>query len=91
MQEDGVDLCEESDDVVRDALTLNDVIEEHATDLHERNIDIGTSQKCHRPIARRETSTLVLLQQFCPGFQQGRVPSEKGTFSAVSGPSKGHN
>ena len=28
---------------------------------------------------------------FCPGFQKGRVPSEKGTFSAVSGPSKGHN
>ena len=28
---------------------------------------------------------------FCLGFQKGRVPSEKGTFSAVSGPSKGHN
>ena len=28
---------------------------------------------------------------FCPGFQKGRVPSEKGTFSAVNGPSKGHN
>ena len=28
---------------------------------------------------------------FCPGFQKGRVPSEKGTFSAVSEPSKGHN
>ena len=28
---------------------------------------------------------------FCPGFQKGRVPSEKGTFSAVSGPSKGYN
>ena len=28
---------------------------------------------------------------FCPGFQKGRAPSEKGTFSAVSGPSKGHN
>ena len=35
---------------------------------------------------------------FCPGFQKGRVPSEKGTvngpskghFSAVNGPSKGH-
>ena len=26
---------------------------------------------------------------FCPGFQKGRVPSEKGTFSAVNGPSKG--
>ena len=24
-------------------------------------------------------------------FKKGRVPSEKGTFSAVSGPSKGHN
>ena len=30
------------------------------------------------------------LPVFCPGFQKGRVPSEKGTFSAVSGPSKGH-
>ena len=28
---------------------------------------------------------------FCPGFQKGRVPSEKGTFSAVNGLSKGHN
>ena len=28
---------------------------------------------------------------FCPGFQKGRVPFEKGTFSAVNGPSKGHN
>ena len=28
---------------------------------------------------------------FCPGFQKGRVPSEKSTFSAVNGPSKGHN
>ena len=27
---------------------------------------------------------------FCPGFQKGRVPSEKGTFSAVNGLSKGH-
>ena len=28
---------------------------------------------------------------FCPGFQKGRVPFENGTFSAVNGPSKGHN
>ena len=28
---------------------------------------------------------------FCPGFQKGRVPTEKGTFSAVNGLSKGHN
>ena len=28
---------------------------------------------------------------FCPGFQKGRVPPEKGTFSAVNGPSKGHH
>ena len=28
---------------------------------------------------------------FCPDFQKGRVPSEKGTLnSAVNGPSKGH-
>ena len=27
---------------------------------------------------------------FCPGFQKGRVPSQKGTFSAVNGLSKGH-
>ena len=33
----------------------------------------------------------VMSPVFCPGFQKGRVPSEKGTFSAVSGPSKGHN
>ena len=36
-----------------------------------------------------------LVPVFCPGFQKGRVPSEKGTlaskghFSAVNGPSKG--
>ena len=28
---------------------------------------------------------------FCPGFQKGRVPSEKGTLSAVNGPTKGHH
>ena len=28
---------------------------------------------------------------FCPGFQKGWVPAEKGIFSAVSGPSKGDN
>ena len=28
---------------------------------------------------------------FCEGFQKGSVPSEKGTFSAVNGPSKGHH
>ena len=27
---------------------------------------------------------------FGPGFQKGRVPSQKGTFSAVNGLSKGH-
>ena len=32
------------------------------------------------------TSTTV----FCPGFQKGRVPSQKGTFSVVNGLSKGH-
>ena len=31
------------------------------------------------------------ISVFCPGFQKGRVPSEKGTFSAVNGPSKGHH
>ena len=35
------------------------------------------------------SSTVVTV--FCPGFQKGRVPSEKGTFSAVNGASKGHN
>ena len=34
---------------------------------------------------------IVYISVFCPGFQKGRVPSEKGTFSAVNGPSKGHN
>ena len=38
-------------------------------------------------VARQCTVTAV----FCPGFQKGRVPSEKGTFSAVNGQSKGHN
>ena len=28
---------------------------------------------------------------FCPSFQKGRVPSEKGTFSVVNGPTKGHH
>ena len=35
--------------------------------------------------------TLQLITVFCPCFQKGRVPSEKGTFSAVNGPSKGHH
>ena len=30
------------------------------------------------------------LAVFCPGFQKGRVPSQKGKFSAVNGLSKGH-
>ena len=34
---------------------------------------------------------LCAYSVFCPGFQKGRVPFEKGPFSAVSGPSKGHN
>ena len=34
---------------------------------------------------------IIQCSVFCPGFQKGRVPSEKGTFSAVNGPSKGHN
>ena len=33
----------------------------------------------------------VIGTVFCPGFQKGRVPPEKGTFSAVNGPSKGHH
>ena len=31
------------------------------------------------------------ISVFCLGLQKGRVPSEKGTFSAVSGPLKEHN
>ena len=42
---------------------------------------------CHES----EVSHLVDSSVFCPGFQKGRVPSEKGTFSAVNGPSKGHH
>ena len=37
------------------------------------------------------TAAYDCVTVFCSGFQKGRVPSEKGTFSAVSGPSKGHN
>ena len=33
----------------------------------------------------------MMMTVFCPGFQKGRVPSEKGTFSAVNGPPKGHH
>ena len=33
---------------------------------------------------------LHVISVFCPGFQKGRVPSQKGTFSAVNGLSKGH-
>ena len=32
----------------------------------------------------------IYISVFCPGFQKGRVPSQKGTFSAVNGLSKGH-
>ena len=31
------------------------------------------------------------MNLFSPVFQKGRVPSEKGTYSAVNGPSIGHN
>ena len=37
------------------------------------------------------SSISPIISVFCPGFQKGRVPSEKGTFSAVNGPSKGHH
>ena len=40
------------------------------------------------------TTRLVLqvdVPVFCTGFQKSRVPSDKGTFSAMNGPSKGHN
>ena len=33
----------------------------------------------------------IVMTVFYPGFQKSRVPSEKGIFSAVSGPSKGNN
>ena len=33
---------------------------------------------------------MLLYAVFCPGFHKGRVPSQKGTFRAVNGPSKGH-
>ena len=41
--------------------------------------------------AYHHTMVLVPIAVFCPGFQKGRVPSEKGTFSAVNGPTKGHH
>ena len=31
------------------------------------------------------------LSVFCPGIQKGRVPSEKGTFSAVNGSTEDHH
>ena len=40
----------------------------------------------HGPLHKR-----IRTPVFYPGFQKGRVQSEKGTFSAVSGPSKEHN
>ena len=48
------------------------------TRSEDRNYTLNTDGKC-------------LVTVFCPGFQKGRVPSEKGTFSAVNGPSKGHH
>ena len=46
-------------------------------------INLGRSRDCR----------LIWLSVavFCPGFQKGRVPSEKGTFSAVNGSTKGHH
>ena len=47
-------------------------------------------------LARDKLSLRIHLEDyhytvFCPGFQKGTVPSEKGTFSAANGPSKRHN
>ena len=34
---------------------------------------------------------IVYISVFCQGFQKARMPSEKGTFSAVNEKKKGHN
>ena len=50
-----------------------------------------TRQEEESDTARKEGYGKKTDSVFCPGFQKGRVPSEKGTFSAVNGPSKGHH
>ena len=47
--------------------------------------DAGNSARhCHRLVRRRRWKVLFMKPVFCPGFQKGRVLSEKGTFSAVN-------
>ena len=39
---------------------------------------------------RGESFAFTCKAVFCPGFQKGRVPSQKGKFCAVNRLSKGH-
>ena len=50
---------------------------------------VGLNIHLQSHILKFECKTITSV--FCSGFQKGRVPSEKGTFSAVNGPTKGHN
>ena len=42
----------------------------------------------NHPAIVREIPHFAFLPVFYPGFQKGRVPSEKGTFSAMNGPDR---
>ena len=50
------------------------------------------AESCSGLLAQSDRYLFKIKQHtvFCPGFQKGRVPSQKGTFSAVNGLSKGH-
>ena len=51
---------------------------------------LWSASRCRRFMTVAYPLNKQSLPVFCPGFQKGRVPSQKGTFSAVNGLSKGH-
>ena len=61
------------------------------TCVHDASVNRG-HMTCHTWLHKQIIPvTNDINTVFCAGFQKGRVSSEKGTFSAVNGPSKGHN
>ena len=68
-------------------MAVVEVTEEDADDRNKRRCIICCGDPGQEPKETRTTPYSV----FCPGFQKSREPSEKVTFSAMNGPSKGYN
>ena len=90
----------ESHDVVDPVITVQPSIpgsaeqHDHRHDHQAKSVTCAPAETpCQSHFAAElSTSTaghVAIIPVFCPGFQKSRVPSEKGTFSAVNAPSKG--